>query len=135
MLISSWLKTVKIKSQRNTFYWERTYHRSTKKKMVGIKITITSRNGGKNTMQPIGTMMMMMMMMMVVVVVFVVWLINKRCLALFPARAITRVPRHHKPPTCHKQDMNLPRTCVKLSWMMCSSNNHYTISPQVYLPQ
>ena len=61
-------------------------------------------------MQPIGTMMMMMMM--VVVMVFVVWLIE-RCLAFFPARAITRVPHHRKPPTCHKQDMNLPRTCVK----------------------
>ena len=61
-------------------------------------------------MQPIRTMMMMMM---VVVMVFVVWLINERRLALSPARAITRVPHHRKPPTCHKQDMNLPRTCVK----------------------
>ena len=41
---------------------------------------------------------------------FVVWLINERCIALFPAGAIVGEPHHCEPPTHCKQVLNLRRT-------------------------
>ena len=51
-----------------------------------------------------------MMMMMMWWIVFVVWLIDKRRLALFPARTIVRDLQHHESLTCRKQGLNLCRT-------------------------
>ena len=52
-------------------------------------------------------------MMMMNWIVFVVWLINERHLALFPARIIVRDPHDLKSLTCREQDLNLHRTWVQ----------------------
>ena len=49
--------------------------------------------------------MMMMMMMMV----SVVWLIDGRRLALFPAGTIVKDPHHRESPTRREQGLNLRR--------------------------
>ena len=41
---------------------------------------------------------------------FLVWLTDKKHLALFSVGAIVRDPHHHEALTCHKQDLNLHRT-------------------------
>ena len=46
-------------------------------------------------------------------IVFVVWLTNKRCLALFPAGIIVRDPHHRESLTRRKQGLNLRRTWVQ----------------------
>ena len=44
---------------------------------------------------------------------FVVWVINEKHLALFPAGAIVRDPHHRESPTRHRQDLNLCRIWVQ----------------------
>ena len=46
-------------------------------------------------------------------IVFVVWLTDKRHLALFPAGTIARDRHHRKSLTCRKQDLNLHRTWLQ----------------------
>ena len=43
----------------------------------------------------------------------VVWLTDKRCLALFPAGTIVRDPHHRESLTCLEQGLNLHRTWVQ----------------------
>ena len=49
---------------------------------------------------------LMKMIMIMMKIFFVVWLTNKRHLALFSARTIVRDPHHHKSPTRREQDLN-----------------------------
>ena len=42
-------------------------------------------------------------------IVFVVWLTDKKHLALFPAGTIVRDPHHPESPTCREQDLHLCR--------------------------
>ena len=49
-------------------------------------------------------------------IVFVVWLIDERPLALFPAKTIARDPYHLESPTHCKQDLSLCQTWVQ-AWL------------------
>ena len=58
-------------------------------------------------------------------IVFVVWLTDKRRLALFPAKTIVRDPHHCKALTCQE-----PKS--RLCWMkLRSSDNHYELFDEV----
>ena len=46
-------------------------------------------------------------------IIFVVWLTDKRCLALFPVGTIVRDPHHHESLICCEQDLNLCRIWVQ----------------------
>ena len=54
-------------------------------------------------------MTMMMMMMMMMMNCFVVWLTDKRRLALFPAGTILRDPHHRESLTRREQGLDLRR--------------------------
>ena len=47
---------------------------------------------------------------MMIVNFFVIWLTDKRYLALFPAGTIVKDPHHRESPTRHEQGLNLRRT-------------------------
>ena len=51
-----------------------------------------------------------LMMMMMMMNCFIVWLIEERRLALFPAGSIVRDPHHSKSPARHEVGLNLRRT-------------------------
>ena len=66
-------------------------------------------------------------------IVFLVWLTNKRCIALFPAGTTVRDPQHHESPTCHEQDLNMRKTWIQtlVEWsctvVICVSSHIYKI--------
>ena len=83
----------------------------------------------RSKVMPIFVMMMMMMMMMI----FVVWLTDEKRLALFPAGTTVRNLHYCESPKFRKQDLNLRRTWVQVSWMnLCSSDNRYTMAPSLW---
>ena len=63
-----------------------------------------------------------------------VWLIDERRLALFPAGTIVRDPQHREILTRREQGLSLRRASEFRPWWMrlCSSDNHYTTA-QLYV--
>ena len=69
-------------------------------------------------------------------IVFVVWLTDERRLALSPAGTIVRDP-HHRESLSSRYALSRVWTCAepefRVSWIkLCSSDNHYTTTPQKF---
>ena len=74
--------------------------------------------------------------LMMMINYFVLWLTNERHLALFPAGTIVRDP-HHRESLSSRYALSRVWTCAepefRVSWMkLCSSDNHYTTTPQKF---
>ena len=75
-----------------------------------------------------------MMMMVMMMNCFVVWLTDKRRLAIFPAGTIVKDPHHRESSTHCEQDLNLRKTWDQASLnKLYSSDNYYTTSSLKFL--